>query len=644
MSLDLDLLTLLGAFALICLAAHRGAELLRRGGLPLISGYLLLGLAAGPFILGLLSTQLASDLRFVDEISLGFIAFAAGSELQLASIRRNVRSIAWMTTGLVLVTLVMVCGVFLALSGLVPIVRDMPLAHRFGVSLLAGAIMVARSPSSAIALVHELRAKGPLTQTVLGVTMIKDVLVILLFAIASAIAGALIGGEALDPGFLGLLILELALALGLGALVSGILALILAHGRRDTVKAALILVAGYLVFRGTGILRHGSSDWFGHELLLEPLLVCMVAGFLVANFSSYRAEFGHLLHWTGPPIYVAFFTLTGASLQIDVLRQAWLIATLIFLTRLIAIILGSLLGGWAAGDPAHIRRVAWATYITQAGVGLGLAKEVAVEFPDWGPVFATVMISVIVLNQIVGPPLFKWAIHGAGESRLGAERSWDRVRDVLIFGLEGQSLALARQLRSQGWSVRIASLDRSRVERGNSVQLSGLEIHKIERLDLETLTRLEASKASTIVALLDDAQNLQICELAYQHFGTASLVARLSDRSQQPRFEELGAMTVEPVTAMVSLLDQLVRSPSAASILLDLDEGFNIDDIDVRDPALNGLAVRDLGLPEDMLVLGIRRGRQTVISHGYTRLRLGDRVTLMGSLPSLEQVRLRFDA
>ena len=60
-------------------------------------------------------------------------------------------------------------------------------------------------------------------------------------------------------------------------------------------------------------------------------------------------------------------------------------------------------------------------YITQAGVGLGLAKEVAVEFPEFGNPFATIIISVIVLNQIVGPPLFKLAIQLMKEDHSKAE-------------------------------------------------------------------------------------------------------------------------------------------------------------------------------------------------------------------------------
>jgi hypothetical protein len=89
------------------------------------------------------------------------------------------------------------------------------------------------------------------------------------------------------------------------------------------------------------------------------------------------------------------------------LAPTWPIALALFGARLLAIFVGSFGGGLVAGVPFQHNRLGWMTYITQAGVGLGLAKGVAVEFPEWGPAFATVIISVIVLSQLVGPAFFQ---------------------------------------------------------------------------------------------------------------------------------------------------------------------------------------------------------------------------------------------
>jgi Trk K+ transport system NAD-binding subunit len=67
-------------------------------------------------------------------------------------------------------------------------------------------------------------------------------------------------------------------------------------------------------------------------------------------------------------------------------------------------------------------------------------------------------------------------------------------------------------------------------------------------------------------------------------------------------------------------------------------------DIEVCDPILDGQFIRDLRLPLDTLILSVSRDGQTLVSHGYTRLKLHDKVTVVGSPKSLEEVVLKFEA
>jgi Trk K+ transport system NAD-binding subunit len=281
-------------------------------------------------------------------------------------------------------------------------------------------------------------------------------------------------------------------------------------------------------------------------------------------------------------------------------------------------------------------------FVTQAGVGLGLAKEVAVEFPEWGEDFATIIISVIVLSQIIGPPFIKWAIHRVGEARPRGETAvFDGVRDALIFGVDDQALALTRQLQAHNWQVKLACLDEKYLKRLNSSDISICPLAQVDRTALE---QIGAAQADAIVTMLSDEENYQICELFYEHFGTETMVVRLNDLHDFDRFYELGALIVEPGTALVSLLDHFVRSPSTASMILGTDPAQDMIDIEVTDPALDGLYIRDLRLPLDTLILSLKRNGHTIVSHGYTRLELYDKVTVVGSRKSLEEVILTFEA
>ena len=281
------------------------------------------------------------------------------------------------------------------------------------------------------------------------------------------------------------------------------------------------------------------------------------------------------------------------------------------------------------------------SYITQAGVGLGLATEVSGEFPTWGPEFATIIISVIVLNQFVGPPLFKWALTRVGEAHPKAPTpDFDGTRDAIIFGLEDQSVALARQLHAHGWNVKIATFRKeSEVEK-----IQDVEICFINDLNLQILENLEARKAEAIVLMLSDRENFIITEILYEHIGTKEIIVRLHERINFNRFHDLGVIVVDPATAMVSLLDHFVRSPIAASLLLGTEEHQDTIDVEVMDKDLHGVYLRNLRLPSDVIVLGVKRKGQMIISHGYTRLRLKDVVTIVGEEDSIEEIKLRFGA
>ncbi|MCD4742712.1 MAG: cation:proton antiporter [Desulfobacteraceae bacterium] len=636
----MDILILGACFAIIAVASKQIGHSLVKTGLPLISGFLLTGIIAGPYALDLISVEATLNLRFVDEISLGFIAFAAGSELYLKELKTRLKSIAWITIGLVVCTFFLTACILFFLSGFIPFMQTMPMAGKVSVSILAGAIMVARSPSSAIAIVNELRAKGRFTQTVLGVTIIMDVVVIMLFALNSSIADALFSGLNFNFGFILLLVLEIGASFVIGYLVSKMIITILLFPVQKFVKTGLILLTGYLVFVFSTQIRVLIHDMFLIEILLEPLLICMVAGFLVSNTSKFRKEFSKILFDIGPPIYIAFFTLTGASLSLDILLQTWPIAIALFFTRMLAIIIGSFIGGTLAKNRRKDNYISWMAYITQAGVGLGLAKEVAVEFPEWGNPFATIIISVIILNQLLGPVLFKYAIKVMKEDHSRAKGAeFESDRDTVIFGSDGQAFALAMSLISQGRKVKIAA-----TKINNNYDSNGdIKIYQLSELSISELKKVNSHHAGAIVAMLSDDENYQICEIAYEHFGTQTIIARLNDRNNFGSFQALGVLIVDPSTAIVNLLDHFVRSPAAASLLMGMHKDRDIVDLPIKNPSLFGLALSDIRLPFDIIIMSVRRRGVLFVPHGFTRLEPGDLVTVVGSIDSLKETALRFD-
>ena len=628
-------------FTLVALAAWQVGKFFKSRGLPVITGYLFTGVIAGPFALDLVTGEMGHGLFFLEELSLAFIAFAAGSELYLPELRSRFGSISWITAGIVVLTFGLITTAVYFLATYIPFMQEMSANTRLAVALLAGAIMTARSPSSAIAIVNELRAKGPFTQTVLGVTVVSDVVVITLFAVTASLANVLLTDQNIQISFFLLLLLELALAGVVGYLLYHVISAVLALELGQTIKAFLIVMAGYGTFVLLHFVREYTHEVLPFEIFIEPLLVCLMASFLVNNYSRHRMEFAKVLHDAGPFVYVLFFTLVGALLELPVFLETWPIALALFAVRLIAIIIGSAAGGLIAGEPIARSRLFWMSLVTQAGVALGLAEETASEFTQIDSGFVTMIISIVVVNEIVGPILFKRGISWAGESHIRAKHAeFDGVRDAVIFGLTPRSTQVARQLQQHDWQVKIATCNPARQKELDGVDI---RVHLLSDWTIEALQELDLHNADSVVTMLSDDENYQICELVYEHFGIETVVVQLNDRENAPRFHELGALIVEPQTAVVSLLDHFVRSPVGASMLLGMDGDQDVVDIEVRNPDIHGLTLRDLRLPFDVLILSVSRDHHTIISHGYTRLHLGDKVTMVGSTEKLEEVMLRFD-
>lgn len=638
--MDKELIVALGGFLVIALSANHISKFFAKIKFPLITGLLLAGIIAGPFVFDLIPSENSKNLIFLNEISLAFIAFAAGSELYLKEIRGQFKSIIWNTLGQLVVTFLLGTTGVLFMSEFIPFMQDMSFSARLGVAMLMATIFVARSPSSAIAVINELRAKGPFTQTAIGVTVVTDVLVIILFAVCFALSKTLLSGDSFSLLALGILLIELFVSFGLGWVLGRFIMWFFKFKMNKNLKVTILIALGYGVYLFANWLGDFTAQpyVFGHKFYVEPLLICILGSYFVTNYSTSRPEFIEILHETGPIIYVVFFTLTGSSLALDVLLEVFLVAVIFFGVRLLGMIGGGYLGGTIAGDSWKFRHLNWMPYVTQAGVGLGLATIIKHAFPDFGVQFETIIIGVIVINQVVGPPLLKYALYKVEETHEKHESPvFDGHNDAIIFGLEPMSLALARQLKGNNWGVKIAAMKKA----DEIEQVDDIEIVFMNDISLDCLNKLEPKHADTMVMMLSDSENYKWCELIYEQIGTKELVVRASgDRYYAKKFEKLDALVVDPSLAMVNLMDHFVRSPNATSILLGMETDQDAVDIEVMDPNIQGLALRDLRLPSDILILSITRKDQMMITHGYTRLRIGDIVTILGSEESIDKVEL----
>lgn len=638
---DLSSLIIVGVGLLIVvLAADSIARVFQKIKLPLITGFIITGIVAGSSMLNFITEDSVNKLDFLIDIALSIIAFSAGAELYLNELRSRINSIKWMTIGQLIITFVLTSVTVYFIAGYLPFMKEMDVKSKIAVAILFGTIFIARSPSSAIALINEMRANGPFTKTVMGVTVLIDVLVVILFATCFSLAKAFIYNEDIGLLFIVFLLFELFLSLGIGIIAGNLLKFFFSLKLNSKLKSALIIITGYSIYLFADFIESSSSQYFAHKIIVEPLLISIIASFVITNYSKHRIEFSEQLKKVAPVIYIIFFTLTGASLSVQTLMSVFGIAVALFFLRLITLFFGGITGVLAAKDPKEYTFIAWMPYITQAGVALGLATIVAGEFQEWGHAFETIVIAIIVINQLIGPPLFKWTLNYVKESHLRASANLQQHKqDALIIGVESQSLALARQLVKHNWKPRLVSVDDYKID-----DIKDLEVQKITDITLECLKNLEIENYEAVVLMLSDNKNYEIAAMIYEHIGTKEVIVRLNKHENFNKFHELGALIIEPTTAIVSLLDHFVRSPNAASLLLGMDEGQDTIDVEILNKDIHGMRLRELRLPSDILILSVKRKGHIIISHGYTRLRLGDIITLVGAEKSLEEIMFKFES
>lgn len=425
----------------------------------------------------------SARLWLVDNGCLACIGVAAGAEVTASEVKRNARTTVVTILAIAVCTWVFVFASFDAAFGSrLEFLQGLSERHVYAVGSLLGTLGIARSPASALAVINECEASGPFCSHVLSATVLKDVLVVALFAInvelvalsgldfhkmvsesltagttdvvsKSAGAGT---GSSLSDGVASAarrLLVSLKPATQFershpltkllqpiirvfGAVAAGVIAGVLLGrilkpnfvlARWKNIKIGCIAACAAVIFV--------SSEHVG----LEPLLVCVTAGITAANRrhangEREREELRATVSFIMPGVNLLFFTLAGASLRLENIGNSLAIAVGLVVVRLCALYCATAISARILKAPAlsditgeKRRNIEWMAHVTQAGVALGLARTVAARFPYWGHAFSTLAVATIVINLFIGPLLFRFAIELMNESNSTLSAALERI-------------------------------------------------------------------------------------------------------------------------------------------------------------------------------------------------------------------------
>lgn len=396
-------------------------RLTKRFNLPDVTSYLIAGLLIGPLGLGALgvpgfgfsSFDAVEKMGLICDVALGFIAFSIGNEFRLSSLKTIGRQAT-------------VIAIFQALSATVLVDVALLILHLFlkdqlsvSACLVLGAIATATAPAATVMVINQYKAKGPLTSILLPIVALDDAVGLIVFAISNGIAkGISFGGVNLVSILVNPLV-EIVASLAMGAALGLVFSIVekFYHSRSKRLSLAVAVVFVCAAVSKIEIALPG-----GVEIGFSPLLVCMMCGTFFCNLCDFSEEIMYRTdRWTAP-VYVLFFVLSGAELDLRVFQSLAVVG--IGLVYIIARSAGKIIGAGVSsrfmGCQESVCKHLGITLLPQAGVALGMSVTVAAEFGAEGAIMRNIVLFSVLIYELVGPMLTKLALTEAGEITEGA--------------------------------------------------------------------------------------------------------------------------------------------------------------------------------------------------------------------------------
>lgn len=389
----------LAAIGFVLLASFTVAEMGGTLSLPRVTGYILTGGVLAFF--GILSPPVVLEMKMFNTLALGLIALGAGLELSLKQLGQVIKTLSGTVVAKVVLAVPLVAGAFYLYETNFSPLKLTSRAEISAMALVLGALSLGTSPSIALAIISETRSKGRLTDLVLGAAVLKDLVVVVALAVAVAVSRGLLAADGGAHSSISHVFVELGLSLCAGGLLGGLLILYIRYIKEEML---LFVAAVILVVAEISQLLH-----------LELLLVFIAGGFVVRNFSKFEHDLLQPVETVSLPVFVVFFTIAGASIDLAATWNILPLALSLGLVRALAYYFASRIGNGFGREAARVRENAWLAYLPQAGVSLGLVGLATSQLPDVRAPLLSTGMAVVAVNLLVGPITLRLALRRAGE-------------------------------------------------------------------------------------------------------------------------------------------------------------------------------------------------------------------------------------
>jgi len=385
-------------------------ELVEKIRLPKVTGYIIAGLLLNHQIVPFIPDAFIEHTNLVTNISLSFITFSVGGTLHYKTIKKLGKSIVLITLlEAEFAFLLVILGFLLVTPFLVNIGDASWAAVVVPLSLLAGALASPTDPTATLAVIHEYKAHGEVTSTIMGVAAFDDALGIINYSLAVAISGIFIAGRTVSMSASIITpLIDIAGAVATGIAYGVVLNLITGFFKKESEGSLIVIILGIL------LLCFGTAVLLG----VDELLSTMVVGIVVTNFNPRRKQIFRILErYVEELVFVLFFTVSGMRLDFSVLANSLLLGFFFILFRFLGKVSGAVSGGILAHSPAKVKKYTFGGLIPQGGIVIGLALLVKQKtgFQNVADILISIIIGAAVIHELIGPILSKTVLKRAGE-------------------------------------------------------------------------------------------------------------------------------------------------------------------------------------------------------------------------------------
>ncbi len=389
--------------------------------IPQVLGFIIVGILISlpnRYWFEFISFNTIDDLMpFVVIIALGLIGFNIGAELSWEKLKQIDKKILFILFSESI-------GSFLLVSLLVGFLTNLSWSFAF----ILGALASATAPAATVEVLWEYKSKGPLTQAILFILAIDDIIAIILVQVTTQVTKSQLPGETFSGASVVLdfskeVILAIAIGLFAGIAISWAIKRVRHHGEiLEVTIGALIALIGLSMFIGT-----------------SAILITMFLGLIIMSFARQKEKETKMIFQEisklSSPIIAFFFILVGLKTDFAYVKYIGIVGSIYLIGRVVGKIGFANFAARITKLPKEIKSNIGFCLLTQGGIALGLAVYINEEFvgtifEEQAEIVLTVVTGTIIIVEMIGPLLVKWAIHRAGE--VGKEDQQNGVFESLI--------------------------------------------------------------------------------------------------------------------------------------------------------------------------------------------------------------------